>query len=135
MNPAELSFLAVKPRRHRRRQEGSSPTPAPPAPLVLVSATFDPDGPIIYLTFDRAVDVSGVDTAVFEVLDGDNNSDFVGFEGAGQNDPTQCYVPMHSAGPYSGTGATATVGAGNGIVAVDDGGTWEGVADLGLPWP
>lgn len=30
--------------------------------------------------------------------------------------------------------AAATAGAGNGIVAVDDGGTWEGASGLGLPF-
>jgi hypothetical protein len=109
--------------------------PPPPLALVLVSAMIDPDGPIRYLTFDRAVDLSGVDSAAFEVKDGDNDSDFIGVGAPGQNDPTQCNVPMESAGPYSGTGVTATVGPGNGIVAADDGGLWAGAVGLVLPWP
>ena len=107
---------------HRTKVRPATVTP-PPAPLVLVSATYDPDGPIVYLTFDRAVDVSGVDPTVFSVKDGDNGVEMLGFLAAGQNDPTQCYVPMHSVGPYAGAGVTATVGPANGIAAVADGGT------------
>ena len=32
--------------------------PYPPLPLALVAAYFDPDGPITYLTFNRAVGLS-----------------------------------------------------------------------------
>lgn len=128
-------LIIPPPKRKKRGPPNPQAEKKPPAALTLVSATFDPDGYIIYLTFDRAVDVSGVVFTAFEVKDGDNGSDFVGSGAAGQNDPTQCNVPMQSAGPYSGTDVTATAGAGNGIIAINDGGLWAGAADLVLPFP
>ena len=54
------------------------------APLVLVAANFDPDGPITYLTFDRAVDVSAAVASQFALADGPDNGQFVGVSaGAG----------------------------------------------------
>ena len=130
MNPAELSFIAVKPRKHRRR--GSAPLAVPS--LVLIAATFDPDGPEIYLTFDRPVDISSLVVTAFEVKDGANGHRLIGFNTPLFITPSEVFVPMQIVEAFSGPDVLLTAGAANGIVAVDDGATWEGVTELVLPF-
>jgi hypothetical protein len=49
--------------------------------------------------------------------------------------PVLVRITMVSAGAMSGSGTKLTATAGSGIVAVDDGGTWDGVTGLALPFP
>ena len=48
--------------------------------------------------------------------------------------PNWVQILLSRGADYSGADVTLTVGPGNGIVAVDDGGTWEGVTGLVLPF-
>jgi hypothetical protein len=127
-------FLTAKPRvRRKRRSDGSSAPPAPP--LMLVSGVYI-SAASIRLSFDRPIDIDGLNSAVFIV----NDNDDVGekFEGSGGGtllSATTVQITITPAGGPSGTGITLTASAANGIVAVDDGGTWAGVTDFALSVP
>ena len=61
-------------------------------------------------------------------------------EGGGGGDSgfatqSQVVIAMIDTGPASGTAETLSATASTGIVASDDGGTWAGVSELGLPFP
>lgn len=122
-------------RKHRRPVvKPIEPEPAPAA-LVLVAASFDPDGPEVYLTFDRAIDISALVVAQFALADGPDGGQFVGFNAPSLVGPNEVQVLMNRTGDYSGADQLLTVGSTNGIIAVDDGGMWGGVTDLVLPVP
>jgi hypothetical protein len=129
-----LIFPPPKSKSHRKKRPNPGGSPGP-APLNLIAASFDADGPEVYLTFDRAIDISALVLAQFTVKDGPGGRLFTGFDGAFLVDPTQVQVLLSITGSYSGEDQLLTVGAGNGIVAVDDGGTYAGVTDLVLPVP
>lgn len=146
MSPALSPFLSLAreadvitypfpKRKSQYRRLTASRRPPTPVALTLVAANFDPDGPITYLTFDRAVDYSAAVPSEFAVADGPDNGQFVGISVGAGGDPTQVAVTMNRTGGYSGDTQLLTVGSGNGIVAVDDGGTYAGVTDLVLPVP
>jgi hypothetical protein len=128
-------MLLIPNKKFRKRNVPVDKIAAGPAALTLIAANFDPDGPEVYLTFDRAIDVSGLVVGAFVVRDGPNNNRLVGFEGPALITPTEVQVLMTSTGSYSGADVLFTAGAGNGIVATDDGGTWSGCVDLVLPFP
>jgi hypothetical protein len=131
-------MLTIPPAKHksrgRRKHQSQAPTP-PPVALALQTASFNnSDGARVFLTFDRAIDVAHIHVSAFSVADGVNGVMWVGagvISSAGAN----VQLVFTNSGPYSGAGQVLTVPAGNGIVAVDDGGTWEGATDLGLPYP
>ena len=131
-----LLIPPIPARRHQKTTPPSAPTP-PPAPLVLVAATYDENDAIVLLTFDRAVDVSAFDGAA--VFLGDptfNNTAYAGTSPAYLDAPTIVRVVLTATGPYFNTEVDLNVGAGNGIVAVDDGGAWAGTGGiLFLPYP
>jgi hypothetical protein len=121
---------------HRRRLRLKPAPSAPPAAaLTLVSASFNPDSPGIVLTFDRAINIDAIAPDQFHVNDDVfTGSLFVGDpDGAGVGGATMSLI-MDVAGVASGGQVVLSVGAANGIVAVDDGGTWAGVTDLALPF-
>jgi hypothetical protein len=103
--------------------------------LVLVAAYYDGDAPGVHLTFDRAIDPSGAVVADFTVIDAPESIHFVGSGEPSPQSETEVLIFLTNVGAASGPDVLLTVGAGNGIVAVDDGGTWEGVSGLVLPWP
>ena len=128
-----LNFQPRKPLRHHSRPAPQAA--AAPVALSLVAAYYDGDAPGVHLTFDRAIDVSALVLAAFTVMDG---PDFIHFVGTGTPflvGPTEVLVFLHNAGSASGSDVLLTAAAGNGIVAVADGGTWEGASGVGLPWP
>ena len=51
-----------------------------------------------------------------------------------QESPQSVRVALQELGATGAGSVTLTVLEENGIVAVDDGGTWEGVSDLSLPF-
>jgi hypothetical protein len=102
--------------------------------LTLVSASFDPDGREIYLTFDRPVDIAALVVAQFAVTDGPDGHQLVGFATPFLISPTEVQVLMQITGAAAGADTLLDVGADNGIVAVDDGGTWVGASALALPF-
>ena len=116
-----------------KRKQSSPPTP--PQTLVLVSAIYDENEPVLFLTFDRAVDASGFVAGQVIVNDGSFDSGVYGGVGpAGILSPTQISVALEllEAAPPGPVMLSAT--ASTGLVAVDDGGTWAGVSDVGLPF-
>jgi hypothetical protein len=110
------------------------PNVAPAAPLVLVSATYDRPASVD-LTFDRAIDVSGIDPAALLVWDGEFGFEYQGDGEVELLSPTTVRVLLNGIAEWTGEGVTMSVGADNGIVASDDGGMWAGVTDLALPFP
>ena len=121
------------PRKHGRVIEPvASPTPV--LPLTLVSAAYEPGGTELTLTFDRAIDIAGIDVSAFVVNDG-----IVGFTYQGIGSPTQLsanavLVLLEGLIEFEGPDARLTVGAGNGIVASGDGAAWAGVSDVVVPF-
>ena len=121
--------VALKPRK--------APPAPPPAPLVLVAATYDENDAIVFLTFDRPVDVAAFDgSAVFLGDPTFNNTAYAGTSPAYLDAPTIVRVILTATGPYFNTEVDLNVSGVNGIVAVDDGGTWAGTGGiLFLPYP
>jgi hypothetical protein len=128
-----------KSRRHRRPLRRKTPAgpPAPPAALTLVLATYDPAS-AVELTFDRPIDVAAMDVTTVLVNDGD----IMDCKYAGWPDPPPALtgpatvrVTLNGVADDGDPGVHLTVGAGNGIVATGDGGTWAGVDGLALPFP
>lgn len=128
-----LNFQPRKSLRHRFRLAPQGA--AAPVALNLVAAYYDGDAPGVHLTFDRAIDVSALVLSAFTVMDGPDSIHFVGTGTPFLVGPTEVLVFLHNSGSASGSDVLLTVGGGNGIVAVDDGGTWEGASGLGLPFP
>ena len=119
-----------------RKPRAASPPPPPPAALTLVSATYDPGFLTVTLVFDRAINFSGyVGTSLFVDDQLDTGWKYQGTGGASAAGPNGMTVLLVDPTPAVGEDTKLTVAAGNGIVAVDDGGTWAGVSDLILPFP
>ena len=113
---------------HKRKPAAVAP------PLVLVAATYDTDVLSVFLTFDRAIDIASIDVGAFIVHDGEDGNIVAGFGTPDMGAPNQVLVYMEWVGDYGGWQILMTAGPGNGIVAADDGGTWAGVTDLGMPF-
>jgi len=120
---------------HRKRKVQFGPPPTPPLALQLVEASFDTaDGVYLRLTFDRAIDASGLNGSAIQL--GVNEFGYLynatgGFE---MYAPEIINILMVQTGGWEGGDVMNATGA-TGIVAVDDGGVWAGVSDLALPFP
>jgi hypothetical protein len=125
-------MLVIKPIEFKRK-----PRKTPPAPraLSMISATYDASGPRVILTFDRAIDLTGIDVGQFRVFDGVTS--FRNYYGSGVptlDDPATIWLSLTELGATGAGSVTLTVLGENGIKAVDDGGKWEGVDELALPF-
>ena len=130
-----LSFPATAFRK-RRGRERRRPAAVPLGPLTLVAATYDAGVPYIELTFDRAVDVSGLDGSQVTVNDGVEAGGFFAADGAVTViSPTTVRVELSELSSSSTPSTTLTATADNGIVAADDGAAWAGVSAVGMPFP
>jgi hypothetical protein len=130
-----LSPTPPKYRKHHVLPKRTPPTPTPAALTLLEAVYLNDDGPYVRLKFDRAIDLSGLDGAQIDVKDGiDLGVEFLATGTATLLDPQTVRIDLVTVGDYSGDDLL-TASASNGIVAVDDGGTWAGVTNLGLPWP
>jgi hypothetical protein len=121
----------------RKKTRGARFGPPPtPAALTLVAAEYNHvDGPVVILTFGRAVEIGGLDGSQIVVDDADDSGlKFAATGAATLDDPATLRVVLNEIGDATGTGTTLTAGAGNGLVAADDGGAWAGVTDLELPF-
>src|SRR5687767_5650602 len=126
--------ITPAPRRvHRKRRAAAK---APAAALTLLEAAFDEVAQTLRLTFDRAIDVAGLAAGQLVVSDGSMTG--TQYEGAGPgtlDGPAAVVIALLELGPTEDPGTLLTAGPANGIVAIDDGGTWAGATDLPLPFP
>jgi hypothetical protein len=119
----------------KRKGRGRPAEATPPQTLVLVSANYDETVPVLTLIFDRAIDASGFVAGQVIVNDGSFlNGVYGGVGPATVEGPTRISVALEflAAAPLAPVTLTAT--ALTGVTAVDDGGTWAGVSELGLPF-
>ncbi len=137
MKITQRDYLAKKsPQRRRRQVVSSPPTPAPPVGLVLVAAVYE-EATWVRLTFDRAIDVTGLIGSAITVDDGDLSG--VRWQATGPSvtmiNPTTVRIELTEFDPFAGAGIQLDATSANGIGAVDDGGMWGGVTDVELPFP
>jgi hypothetical protein len=123
-------------RRKRRAPATSEPTP-PQQELILESAAYEEgEENAIVLTFDRAIDIAGLDGAQIVVNDGVYvGSVFAATGAATMLSPARVRILMSPIGEAEIGAVTLTATADTGIVAVDDGGTWAGAVNQALPFP
>ena len=108
---------------------------APAGPLTLVAATYEV-ALWVDLTFDRAVDVSGLVGSEIVIYDGELASlVYTGTGTVSQPSPETVRVGLVAGDDWSEPGILLDAGAGNGIVAADDGAAWAAVTDVSLPFP
>ena len=120
-----------RPRRRPAGRAGQMPAPVVPPTLVAVAIDYENS---VELTFDRAIDVAGVDPAELSVDDASVGWSYVGAAPVTLVNPTTVRVTLQEAGDSTGPDTRMTVTAGNGIVALGDGGTWTGVSDVVIPF-
>src|SRR5688572_26265017 len=129
-------LLPAPPKRRRPRKPriaAATQVVPPGAPVTLVSASYEV-GSGVTLTFDRAVDVSGIVAGAFVVKDGPTGFTY---QGISVFDHSGALVGIELTGTteYEGPDVLLDVAGGNGVAAVDDGGTFAGVTGLELPFP
>ena len=108
----------------------------PPAALTLVEASFDEGGQTVRLSFDRAIDIDGLVGAQITVDAGNVTGTIYEALGPATLDgPSAVVIGLLEIGPSESPDTLLSAGAGNGIVAIDDGGAWAGVSELVLPYP
>lgn len=129
-----LEPVIPKFRRHRGRVRRVARQSPPAAALTLVAASYS-TGAWVRLTFDRAVDIAGIDVAAITVNDDPSDEAYVGSGVATLFAPETVQVPLVISHGAMGPGTELTATAATGIVATDDGGTWVGVSDLSMPFP
>ena len=111
------------------------PKNPPPAPLVVVSASYDDSGPSVRIEFDRAIDMSFFDPTQLTVIDGvHNDSQYVGTDGF-DLDVQVVTIYLERTGDAGGDTITLNATAETGIFAADDGVAWAGVSGMVLPFP
>ena len=120
----------------RRRGRHTRARYAPPQGPVLLEATYDPEGLIVRIRFDRAIDMSGMDGSMFVINDPTvNHAAYVGTGGAELSAPDTLRIWLGDDGAATGTQQTLTVMSGNGIRAADDLTDWPGTPPTPLPYP
>ena len=130
-----LLIIPPKPVRRRRLRGAAARRPAPPGPLVLVSASFDDVNLALTLTFDRAVDASGmVGNAVVVDDAAGTGLRYEAIAGVTVVTPETVALGMADFAAATGTGVRLTATSANGIVAAGDGAAWAGVTGLELPF-
>jgi hypothetical protein len=131
-----LIIPATKFRNRRGRIKPRKTEIAPAQELILESAAFDNDSVTLTLTFDRAIDIAGIVGGDIIVNDADITGNLYEATGpATMLSPTTVRIELNGVSEATGTGVRLSAGAANGIVAVDDGGTWAGITDEPLPFP
>lgn len=126
-----MIIVPLIPFRRRRKGVPASMQPA----LALVAASYVANTSV-RLTFDRAIDISAIVVAQISVNDADDlGLKYIGTGSATLDGPASVVVLLADNGDSTGSGTTLSAGAGNGIVAVDDGAAWAGVTGVELPFP
>jgi hypothetical protein len=121
----------------RRNRGRAEPRPkAPAAALTLTEAFYDAGALTITLSFDRAIDVAGIDGSQVGVNDPESNHHRYAATGTVELvSPASVQIGLSAVGSSTGTDLVLNASAITGIVATDDGGTWAGAMDLELPFP
>src|SRR4051812_37668026 len=96
-----------KSRRVANRDAGATPTP-PPAALTLVAATFDELNGYLYLQFDRPIDIAGVQTWAYTILDANTATTLSGYGSPEAEGDSGVRVTFTGTGPYDGAGVLLT---------------------------
>ncbi len=131
-----LEELPPKTYRHRRHRKAAKVAPPPVSGPVLVSASYDELGPVVILTFDRAIDITALDPSAFALDDGViAGTRYVGTDGSMLIDPQTAQVALMPVEASAAPDTRLTVSADSGIIAADASGTWAGVVNLLLPFP
>jgi hypothetical protein len=124
------------PFRGRKLRGPRSATPIPPAALTLVESSWAVDEDVrLRLTFDRAIDASGLDGAQITVGIADLGILWKATGLVIAIDPATIDVILVVFSGWMEPSTLLNASALSGIVAIDDGGTWAGVTDLALPFP
>jgi hypothetical protein len=108
---------------------------APPAALTLVAASIDDDVTVVTMQFDRAIDVSSMVVTEIQVGTDATGNLYQGTDGPTLLDPQTVRVNLAVIDTYPETNEKLFASDATGIVAVDDGQTWEGTSGTGLPFP
>src|SRR4051794_15515787 len=123
-----------KPFGSRRRFVRLGPPPTPPVALTLTAAEFGEKSWIL-LTFDRGIDIAGLDGSQIILDDGDSGFRFNATGAAESKSPISVQITLVEIGSSIGSGVHLSASGSSGIVAIGDGGTWDGVSELVLPFP
>jgi hypothetical protein len=105
------------------------------APLVLTGASYNSSGLYIVLQFDRAVNSAGLNGTQIRVDDQPDGSWYLATGTVIVVGPNSIRVLLTLGGSTSGSADLLNAGAGNGIVAANDGGAWAGVTNFALSVP
>jgi hypothetical protein len=127
------TFQPRKPFHRRARAAASVPPPA--AALMLVGASFSPVTTILRLSFNKPVDVEGIFPGNLQVNDGASDIQWEGQGPVTLVDPSTVEVGMFEIQAQAYPDTRLSAAEPTGIVAVEDGEPWAGVADLLLPFP
>lgn len=132
--------MLVKPvpliyRKRQRAPRRRPPQPTPPTGPVLALASFDVGSMLVSLTFDQAIDVTGLVMNQVVVFDGNLSVEWGGTAEFSQPTPQSLEMVMIEQGEYTGAGYKLSAIDGAGIKALDDGVAWAGVSDVVLPFP
>src|SRR5687768_4807684 len=119
-----LLFPSAKFRKRRGRTKPARAT-APVGPLTLVAAEYD-SGSWVQLTFDRPIDVAGIDGAAVTIADGGAAILYAGTNVVTLVDPATVEIALTGLDNWLDPGVTMSATAANGIVAVGDGAAWAG---------
>ena len=92
--------------------------------------------PSLRLGFDRAIDIAGLVGSAITVDAGNvTGSRYVATGSATLDGPNSVVIGLVATVPSASGDTLLDAAAGNGIVAIDDGGLWNGVSELVLPYP
>lgn len=129
-------MLSIPPVPYRKRRgRGRLQKRQPVAPLVLVGAQLIIDDNHLNLTFDRPIDITGIDVTTITVLNGPAGIIFGCNPDPELISPTTVQFELLYLNIGSGPSITLSVTSANGIAAADDEGTWTGVEGVVLPFP
>jgi hypothetical protein len=125
MNTMPVSTIPAKPRVRRTRKPVATTTT--PVALMLVAAAYDFMNGTLTLTFDRAIDLAGLDGSqvlVFDAVESGRRYD----AGAGVEilSPVSVRLSLNDLAEATGTGVTLEASSLNGIVAAGDGARGRG---------
>jgi hypothetical protein len=134
MSDPQSIFLPAK-RRTGRKRKGAAAA-AGVGPLALAAAVYAAgEEPTLTLSFDRAIDVGGVDGSAIHVIDGPIGTEYAATGGVTVIGATTVRLGLVFFQDAGAEQVMLNATGGNGIVAAGGGAAWAGVSDLSLPFP